>query len=153
MSGLSQSEFELLLVTEKVIEGDIAWQKDQDHAAVEFLVRPETADGFPLVIRGSYNHEAKALSFSVIHRAAGRIYALDLGKEHRNPSSGQLVGELHKHRWSQEFADREAYRPDDITATVDDPVAVWEQFCDEAGIVHRGKLTTPKPARGLFDGQ
>jgi len=33
--------------------------------------------------------------------------------------------------------------PDDITAPVYDPVAVWEQFCREAGIEHRGKLAPP----------
>lgn len=153
MTGLTQTEFEALLDADKVVDGDIAWEPDQDHAAVEFFAKVQSSEGFPLVIRGSYNHEAKALSYTLIHRGAGRIYALDLGKDHRNPSSGQLVGELHKHRWTEQFGDREAYRPNDITSTVDDPVSVWEQFCQEARITHKGRMATPRPPRGLFDGQ
>lgn len=62
-----------------------------------------------------------------------------------------MVGELHKHRWSESTADKEAYVPKDITATVDDPVTVWEQFCAEASITHEGRLATPIRAKGLFD--
>ena len=30
------------------------------------------------------------------------------------------------------------YAPEDITATVENPVEVWDQFCREAGIQHNG---------------
>ena len=154
MPGLSQSEFNAILATEKFVSGDIEWGPDQDHSpAVEFLVRVESVERYPLTVRGSYNHEARALFYVLLHRGVGRIYALDLGKDHRNPSTQQLVGDLHKHHWTEEGADREAYRPTDITAGIDDPVAVWRQFCDEAKLIHEGKFATPTPPRGLFDAQ
>jgi len=53
------------------------------------------------------------------------------------------VGEKHKHRWTERFRDKEAYAPDDISAPVGDPVAVWQQFCAEAGITHAGALAQP----------
>ena len=40
------------------------------------------------------------------------------------------------HSPCQEFRDKEAYVPDDITAPANDPAAVWIQFCAEAAITH-----------------
>ena len=37
--------------------------------------------------------------------------------------------------------------PEDITSAVDDPVAVWHQFCAEALIVHTGSLQSPPPSQ------
>ncbi|MGH8191833.1 MAG: DUF6978 family protein, partial [Rhodanobacteraceae bacterium] len=42
-----------------------------------------------------------------------RIYGLDLGKDHHNPQCNQ-VGEKHKHRWTDQYRDKEAYEPRDI---------------------------------------
>jgi hypothetical protein len=89
---------------------------------------------------------AKALSFALIHRAVGRIYALDLGKDHHNPTCTN-VGEKHKHRYTELYRDKEAHVPPDVTASVDDPVAVWKQFCVEAGIRHSGALHAPPPVQ------
>jgi hypothetical protein len=77
-----------------------------------------------------------------VHQAAGRIYALDLGKDHRNPD-GELVGEKHKHRFTEQFRDKWAYVPDDITFPAVDPVGVWKQFCTEARLRHVGTLQPP----------
>lgn len=77
----------------------------------------------------------------------GRIYALDIGKDHHNPTCEQ-VGEQHKHRWTEQFKDKEAYGPKDITEPATNPVAVWKQFCQEARIIHEGILTEPRPAEG-----
>jgi hypothetical protein len=63
----------------------------------------------------------------LILKTAGRIYGLDLGKEHHNPQC-QQVGDKHKHRWTEQFHDKEAYVPDDITATAENPVEVWTEF-------------------------
>lgn len=78
----------------------------------------------------------------LVHRSAGRIYGLDLGADHHNPSC-QRVGEKHKHRWTEEFRDKEAYVPTDITASWDQPQEVWAQFCYEAKIHHNGRLHLP----------
>ncbi|MCC6124103.1 MAG: hypothetical protein IT426_04015 [Pirellulales bacterium] len=85
---------------------------------------------------------AEALSYMLILKTAGRIYGLDLGRDHHNPQCNQ-VGDKHKHRWNELFKDKEAYVPDDITKSVSDPIAVWRQFMAEAKIVHNGELNAP----------
>ena len=98
--------------------------------------------GWPLFVRGRYNQLAGALSYTLILKTTGRVYGLDLGKEHHNPTCDQ-VGEKHKHHWKEQFKDKEAYVPSDISAPVDEPVAVWQQFCAESQITHDGRLSTP----------
>jgi len=144
--GLTQVEFEAILADRsKRLDGDIQWGEDEDHSpAVCFRVEVTSAGGVPLFVCGSFNRLAKALSFALIHRSVGRIYGLDLGKDHHNPTC-EYVGEKHKHRWSEPVRDKEAYVPEDITASVDDPVAVWAQFCAEAAITHGGVLNAPPP--------
>ena len=78
----------------------------------------------------------------LVLKTAGRIYALDLGKDHHNPECDR-VGEKHKHRWSERDGDKRAYVPDDIRAPVSDPVSVWTEFCAEAGIRHEGSMQPP----------
>jgi len=142
--ALTQAEFGALLAdASKRIDGDIAWSEDEDHSpAVEFRVEVDSTPGYPIFIRASYNQLAKTLSYALIHRATGRIYALDMGKDHHNPSCTN-TGEKHKHSWNEATRDKEAYVPADITAPVDDPLEVWKQFCAEAAITHNGALHSP----------
>lgn len=144
MNYLSEEEFSAIINdASKRIDGDISWSDDEDHSpACEFQAPIESGAGYPLVIRGSYNPLAQALSYMLIHRGVGRIYALDLGKEHRNPD-GSFVGRKHKHRWTSAHRDRFAYVPDDITQPLANPVAVWHEFCAEAKITHEGVLAAP----------
>jgi hypothetical protein len=131
----------------KEIAEDLEWTEDEDHSpSVEFRAVLSSAAGHPLFVRGSFNRLARTLSFVVIHRSVGRIYGLDLGKPHRNPSR-EWVGETHKHTWTEEFRDKEAYEPPDITASVNDPVSVWGQFCEEARITHSGRMVPPPPVQ------
>ncbi len=143
---LTQTEFEELINdTTKCIEGNISWNKDEDHSpAVEFRFEVNSDAGYPLFVKGSYNVLTQTLTYALIHRASGRIYALDLGKDHRNPD-GNLVGEKHKHRWDERYRDKKAYVPSDITAPVTDPVKVWKQFCEESKITHNGIMQDPPP--------
>ena len=145
---MNQSEFEALMAdASKTIEGEIRWSNDEDHSpAVEFRADVTSEAGHPLFIRGSYNALARTLSYVLIHKAWGRIYGLDMGKEHHNPTC-DLVGETHKHRWSERFRDKEAYVPEDITALVSEPVAVWRQFCREARINHVSIMQPPHAPR------
>ena len=127
----------------KHIDGDITWVEDVDHApAVEFRVEVRSEAEYPLFINARWSPAACTLSYTLIHRGTGRVYALDLGAEHHNPTC-QHVGETHKHRWSSAFADKQAYAPPDITAPWNDPVTVWMQFCAEARITHHGVLHPP----------
>ena len=149
--GLTNSEFEAILSdTSKRILENIEWQEDEDHSpAVEFRVEVKSTSGWPLFVCGSFNQLAGTLTYAMILKTAGRVYALDLGKDHHNPQCNQ-VGEKHKHRWTEQFRDKEAYVPPDITTGVEDPVTVWQQFCAEANITHHRTMETPKPPRGDF---
>jgi len=149
--ALTKTEFETILAdTSKRIQGDIVWQTDEDRSpCLEFRAEVMSAAGWPLFVRGSYNPLIKALSYVLILKTAGRVYALDLGKDHHNPRCDHL-GDKHKHRWTEAFRDKEAYVPPDITANVDDPVAVWQQFCAEANITHEGVLRPVPPAQKEF---
>lgn len=144
--ALTQSEFEAILADEsKIITGDIAWQEDEDHSpSVEFRVEVTSEPGYPLFVRGSFNPLIPAVTFAVIHKGAGRIYALDLGKDHHNPDCVN-VGEKHKHRWKESVRDKEAYVPPDISAAASQPVLLWQQFCKEAKIRHEGTFRPPPP--------
>lgn len=141
---MNQSDFEALLSdTTKRILTDISWGEDEDHSpAVEFRVEVESDPGYPIFVRGSYNALIGTLSYTLIHRGSGRVYALDLGKDHHNPDCN-YVGEKHKHRWNEPVRDKEAYVPPDITALVNAPVDVWRQFCAEATILHEGTMHDP----------
>jgi hypothetical protein len=146
---MTRAEFEVILNDgSKRIEGPISWTEDEDHSpSVEFRVDISSETGHPLFVRGSYNPEAGKLGFSVIHRGVGRIYALDLGTAHHNPSC-ETVGDTHKHQWSEVTGNKEAYVPDDITASAVEPVAAWLQFCAEAKITHNGVLNSPPEGLG-----
>jgi hypothetical protein len=141
---MTQTEFEAIVNDPtKAIVGDIHWSEDEDHSpCVEFRAEIGSTSGYPIFARGSYNALAGALSFTLVHRGSGRIYALDLGKDHHNPNC-VFVGEKHKHRWNEPLRDKEAYVPADITASVDTPMAVWQQFCIEANIRHDGTMHAP----------
>ena len=147
--GLTEGELAALLAdATKTISGDIEWSEDEDHSpTVEFRVEVSSVAGYPLFVRGSFNQEIKALAYSLIHRGVGRIYGLCLGKDHHNLDC-PWVGEKHKHRWDDVTKDKMAYVPGDITAPATDPVAVWSQFCAEAGIVHLGVMHSVPPVQG-----
>ncbi len=142
----TEAELAVLLAdTSKRIAGDITWENDEDHSpAVEFRAEIMSQAGYPLFVRGSFNPLAQTLTFAIIHASNRRIYALDLGKDHHNPTCTN-VGEKHKHRWTDRFRDQDAYVPDDITQPATNPVAVWKEFCTEANISHDGVMKEPRP--------
>ncbi len=146
---LTNAEFETILNDEsKCLDGDIVWQEDEDHSVcVDFRADVRSGVGWPLSVKGSYNREIKALAYVLILKTAWRVYGLDLGKDHHNPQCNQ-VGEKHKHKWSEQFRDIEAYIPEDITAPAEDPVGVWNQFCVEARLTHNGNMLAPPPMQG-----
>ena len=131
--------------TTKQIKENITREIDEDHSpTVEFRVNVISQARYPIFVKGSCNLAAQTLTYALIHRYFGRLYALDLGKDHHNPSCSN-VGRKHKHRWSEVLHDKEAYVPDDITALVSDPVEVWLQFCNEALLTHSGVMYPPPP--------
>ena len=148
----SDADFDALLSDEsKRIDRDITWSEDEDHSlSREFLVEVTSSVGWPLVVRGSYNPFVPALTYALILKTVGRIYALCLGKDHHNPTC-DWIGDRHKHRWNEKLRDKEAYVPQDITATASQIHLAWEQFLRETRITHHGVLQPYPPIpRGLF---
>ena len=134
----------------KRIEGDLDWREvDDRHPACTFRASVLSDEDHPLEIVGRWNPMAGKLSYVLLYRGAGRIYALDLGSAHRNPD-GERLEDTHKHRWTAEYRDKDAYVPEDITATWDRPLEVWQQFCAEAKIDHRGALGEPSVQQHLL---
>ena len=109
---------------DKLIRADISWSEDDDHSsALEFRADVESSEGWPLFVKGRYNRRAGTLTFALILKTVGRIYGLDMGKDHHNPQCYR-VGDTHKHRWSERYRDTEAYAPEDLTAPLSEPVLV-----------------------------
>ena len=143
---LTQQEFADILsdVTKRIV-GDISWSGDENHSpAREFRAEIVSDSAHSLFVVGWYNQLTRKLNYTIVHTEVGRIYALNLGLAHRNPDN-QRVGDKHKHYWSEQSGDRAAYVPEDITEPWYRPVAVWRQFCAEAGIDHRGRMNPPLP--------
>ncbi len=148
---MTDAEFATIMEdTSKTVEGDIGWRDDEDHSpTVEFVMPITSQAGYPLLARGSYNRGAGTLTFAIIHREEGRIYALDMGKRHHNPDC-HFVGDKHKHHWTEQFRDKEAYEPSDITAPLTDVSQVWRQFCAEAALRHDGAMLPPPVRQGMI---
>lgn len=104
--SLTNVEFASILAdSEKCIGNDIDGAVDEDHSpAWEFRVEVESRQGWPLFVKGRYNWHAGTLTYALILKGAGRIYGLDMGKDHHNPQCEQ-VGDKHMHQWSEQYRD------------------------------------------------
>ena len=143
---LTPGEFaDLLADAGKRIEGDIVWAPDSRHTgAMAFRAGVVSDAGYPLFVAGWHRPQSDSLCYTLVYRGIGRIYGIDFGHPHTNPSwPRQRVGLKHKHYWTEALRDRMAYNPADITEPWYRPVAVWRQFCAEARITHTGIMYPP----------
>ena len=110
--AVTEQEFQIIIADEnKRIEGNISWIEDEDHSPTqEFRSTILSTEGYPLFIAGKFNYSAGKLSYSLIHRGTGRIYGLCLGYDHHNPTC-EMVGDKHKHYWTDQHRDKMAYVP------------------------------------------
>ena len=143
---LTDAEFAAILDGSKLINGDIHWDiVDKKGKILKFRRMVECDSAEILFLDGFHNREYPTLSYSLFTKEPGRIYGLDMAVDvHGNPD-GSLVGPVHKHRWSNRYKAKQAYSPSDITAPASDPLAVWNQFCEEARIQHNGVMHLPSP--------
>ena len=147
---LSKEEYEAIISDNtKVVAGDIEWEGSPKSPSRQFRINIDSDEGYPIFVKGWYNPRSGKLSYAIIHRTEGRIYGLDLGAEHYNPD-GKPVGEKHKNYWVPGHRDKWAYVPKDITKTWNHPVAVWAQFCSEAGLRHTGTIQEPVTQGGML---
>ncbi|MDE2967364.1 MAG: hypothetical protein OXS30_07775 [Chloroflexota bacterium] len=139
----------------KTISQNIFWDKDEDHSgAQEFRVGVWSEADWPLQVYGWFNDQIGQLSYSLLHLRDGRIVGLDLGDRliHHNPDCNRRRRRTtcacprgtHKQVHSEQHQMRVAYVPADISASWDDPVSVWRQFCEEVRIEHLGTLAAPE---------
>ena len=147
---LTQSEFDEILSnkTKKITE-NITWVGDKRNSeTVKFRVPVASDREYPIFVDGSYNRYLERLSYKIIHREIGRrIYGLDMGKNHRNPD-GEMVGDNHIHKWSEEYEDRKAYSAQEcISARANQPLKVWQEFCQEANIDFQGVMEEIPPVQ------
>ena len=134
----------------KWIDGDIGWAPDNNNNPAARVFRRRilhNGDNLTFVV-ARFNYMASKLTYCIFHPTAGRIYGLDIGVMHRNPNL-KVVGRIHKHSWNPRDRDKYAYVPSDITATWDQPIRAWREFCDEAGIQHYGELDSPSVQTAL----
>ncbi len=148
---ITEDEFRHILSdSTKRIGVSITWSDDEDHSpARQFAVPVDNDEGHPLHINGWYNAYSGKLSFTLIRGGTGRIYGLDFGAGHHNPTCETIDG-THKHHWTEAYRDKLAYVPADITAEWDDPGTAWQQFCAEANIQHHGDFGYPEVQGGLI---
>ncbi len=140
---LSQQEYDSIIHdTSKIIRNDITWEITGNPRSRNFTTEIDSDSGYPIFVKGWYNASSGKLSYSIVHRSAGRIYGLDLGAEHVNPD-GKPVGEKHKNYWKPGMRDKWAYAPEDITEPWNRPVEVWGEFCAEANLKHSGTMRNP----------
>ena len=134
---IDDNEFNAIMLADKWINSNIRWREDKYDRpdARSFRVDIETGGNeWAMFVKGRYisipSVPAPKLSFTIVLRGQ-RIYALDIGRPHHP------FMDKHKH------ANGEMYEPKDITAPASNPVEVWEQFCREARIEHRGSMDQP----------
>lgn len=140
---LTDTEFAAILQDAKEIKEDIRWLGDEDDSpALGFRAEVGSNGGWSLFVQGRHNRRIAKLTYALILRTDGRIFGLCLGNNHHNPQCNQ-VGPKHMHLWTEQYRDKEAYVPSEITASADEPAAVWQQFCAAAGIRHLGRMFPP----------
>lgn len=142
---ITDREFEAILAdATKRVDGDVKWRAPRGYGPEqEFRVPVRSEPDWPLFVDAWWNPQSGKLSYTLVHRPTGRIVGLDLGRGHRNPDRTEVPA-VHKHRWSEQFKTKQAYAPLDITASWDQPVEVWRQFCAEIRIEHTGVLHPPE---------
>ena len=81
-----------------------------------------------------FNPDASVPKITIAYFVAGvgRIYGLCMNVSH----AGMLI---HKHRGVKK--DDKPYHPDDITASANNPEAVWVEFCAESSLAHDGAFS------------
>lgn len=141
-AGLTDAELTIILAdATKRIEGDIVWALDEDHSpALRF--RREVRSDWSLFVAGRYSPPAGKLTYALILRGVGRVYGLDIGTDHHNPTC-ERVGDVHVHRWSEAHGTDFATVPHGIKDSVSDTCGVWRRFCRMAGIDHAGHMRDP----------
>lgn len=117
----------------------IKWKYNENTKSFEFEVEVKTSPGYIARIVGTHNPRNGKTKFALILNEK-RIRCLEYGStaKHRNPNGGLVIG-LHKHFWTDQFEDREAYVPQGIDTS--DPNKAFISFLKECNIKFTGRIS------------
>lgn len=136
----TEADVEALLSHGAIIRDSFRWRTTGKYTYKTEAWLEETYEGAPVRLCGTLNSRIMNYSYALIWGGA-RVRGLDMGgRPHPNPD-GQMIAPPHKHRWTDEFQARVAYRPTDITETTVE--GVLYQFLAECNIRFEGTYYKP----------
>jgi hypothetical protein len=136
----SEADVEALLQHGAVIRGEFRWRESGRHRFKAEAKLEDTYEDSSVRVIGTLNAQLMNLSYIVLW-GTQRIRSLDIGgPPHPNPD-GTVIPTPHKHRWTDRYADRVAYRPTDISS--DEVEGVFHQFLAECNITFQGTYRAP----------
>lgn len=140
---ITEGEAEAIINTPKQIINDVSWsQKSKSWTIAKLpveIIKVTIKGHVDLLITVNTELPSK-FSFTLLLNGAFQIRRLDIGGSHLNTSTDKRTWkhEIHKHKWSEEFADSHAYTPLDITE--ESIQQSFTQFCSECNIVFKGQF-------------
>lgn len=117
------------------IEGTHVWHESANRSWVKAEIPVDNSKSASLRLTITANQELpNRFSIALLFNSTLRIRGLCMEGSHSNKHTNKdkWIGELHKHKWSDDCQDRFAYTPTDITGT--NIQEILEQFCAECGI-------------------
>lgn len=133
---VTAAEAAKVLAEDKVIDANLDWRFDRNLQAfclqVDVICR---TSGELLSLRGYVGDPNR--SFALLYRNSPiRKYTVHNNQKHRDPLTGQVFREPHKHYWHDEYEGNVAYIPNDIR--IGDPNEEILDFLRECNISVRG---------------
>ncbi len=147
----TEAEVDHIIAADKWISGDIERVPSRNRGWVEFILKVESDEGWPLTLVGKARlGPPYKRCFSLILRrvtSGYRIYALDVNGSHRNVGVARETWRYrtHKQRWLNDHGDGFAFTPEE--SIPEEKNAAFLEFCRECNIVFSGQMGQV-PARG-----
>lgn len=139
---MNRVEFERLRdVPNKEITADIVFQTENPETFSFADVQVANELGVDLILNGRYKPNLPAVKFNFYVRGVGPICRIEV-----NSTMHGAAGRTHKHDLQQESCPRRNL-PHAIPRPDLEPMAiqeVWATICEQARIIHRGKLIGPE---------
>jgi hypothetical protein len=130
---------ETILVKPKVIGANISWKSHGSSNRLEATVLVIDTNEV-CYLKGYVGRTNRSL---VLLYNITPIRKWTVHSQHRNPDTGEIVREPHKHTWDDEYEDRIVYIPDDIR--VGDINNEFIDFLAECNITMRGQYVSLRP--------
>lgn len=137
---IDEAGAERILALPKWIEEDLLWATDGENTITTASVFAE--EQIPLTWYTRYNPRT-GIYTSILFWHRTCLRRLDVGKLHRNPPPiRDVVGRIHKHRWTDAARDKLAYEPPEMSLS-DSVAETLKKFLVECNIELRSELRNP----------